>query len=164
MRRNRPYSNEELNSQAKAYCATLRNRVINHRCNSTEEEFDSTKTDWWDIARVTAVCATPKPPFSSEHGRNCSYMRNAHPLLLEAYTKKGMTLGQKPKRTGDGKERFAAGQCAEPHAAHKLLNTIDKGGQEIAVDEIMFSRAYNVKNGKVRAYCETCKTVFPQLK
>lgn len=163
MSRYRPYTKQELNTQAKAYCATLRNRVINHRRNSPEEEFSSTKTDWWDIARVAAVCATPKPPFSSERGRNCSYMRNAHPLLQRAYARKRMTVGQKPMRTWDGKEHFAAGQCAEPHAAHKLLNTIEKGGKRIAVEEILFSLAYKVKNGMVRLYCETCKTVFPQL-
>ena len=90
-------------------------------------------------------------------------MRNIHPTLLRAHQIKGIQIGAKPPREVKGAEYFVAGQCAEPHAAHRLLNQMDKVGRMIGVNDILFSLAYRVKNGTVRAYCQTCKTVFPQL-
>lgn len=161
--KHRPYTKQELNIQAKEYCASLRKRVNKHRSNCPVEDFLSLKDDSWDIPRVAVSCASQKPPFISENGRNCSYMRNIHPTLLRAHQIKGIQIGSKPPRVIKGAEYFVAGQCAEPHAAHRLLNQMDKVGRMIGVNDILFSLAYKVKNSTVRAYCQTCKTIFPQL-
>lgn len=161
--KHRPYTKQELNTQAMEYCATLRKRVRKHRCNCPVEDLTSLKDDRWDIPRVVVSCASQKPPFISEKGRNCSYMRSVHPALLRVHQIKGIRIGSKPLREVKGAEYFVAGQCAEPHAAHRLLNQMDKVGITIGVCDILFSLAYRVKNSTVRAYCQTCKTVFPQL-
>ena len=161
--KHRPYTKQELNTQAKEYCATLRKRVNHHRCNSPVEDLNSLKDDRWDIPRVAVSCASQIPPFISENGRNCSYMRNIHQTLLRVHQVKGIQIGTKPPRTVKGAEYFVAGQCAEPHAAHRLLNQMDKVGRMISISDIQFSLAYRVKNSTVRAYCQTCKTIFSQL-
>ena len=162
--RNRPYTQQELNTQTKEYCANLRERVIKHRRNCLAEEISSLKDDRWDIPRVAVSCGSLKSPYLSANGRNSSYVRNMHPTLLQAHLQKGIYIGFKPLRTIPNAEYFVAGQCAEPHAAHHLLNEVTKYGGYISVIDILFSLAYRVKNSTVRPYCQTCKTIFPQLR
>lgn len=163
MPQQRPYTEQDLNPKAKAYCAILRNRVKRHRCSSNDAEFSSTRNDRWDIPRVAAACGTTTAPFLCATGRNSSFMKQPNMVLEQAYQNMGVAIGERPQNRIPGGEYFKAGQCAEPHAANRLLNDSANRNNLLTIGNLVFSKAYKVKNGMVRPYCETCRLVFPQL-
>ena len=90
---------------------------------------NSTKTDSWDMPIVVAACGSNKSPYRSKTGRNNSTLRNPNPILDTTYYNFGCRVGDKPPRPVrlyPGEDHFEAGHCAEPHAAHALLNEMSK--------------------------------------
>ena len=164
---NRPYTKRELDTIAKERCRKYRNRVKNNRVYCPEEEIKSTKDDSWDMPLVVAACSSERNPYEVKTGRNNSTLRNCNTVLKTAYEKNGVRIGEKPPhpvRLYPGEDYFEAGHCAEPHAAHALLNVMKRHGVTLKIGEIDFSSAYNCKNNTVHDYCGTCKLVFPQLR
>ena len=77
-----------------------------------------------------------------------------------------MTIGQKaPNNIKNrlGVPCWEPGHCAEPHAAHALLNTMNKNGVILQIKDIQFGVAFDIISYKPKQYCNTCKAVFPQL-
>ena len=165
---NRPYTLRDLCEFAKDSCAKSRERVLKHRSDYyTNEEYKSTRNDWWDPPRVVVACASMIPPFMREKRCQSSTLRAGHPALQMAYRNVGMKIGtplSKPKKEKLGKPCWEPGHCAEPHAAHALLNTMDKYGVNLHINQIQFGIAFKVMNSIPMPYCNTCKAVFPQLR
>ena len=175
--RNKPYTKAELNKVVEQYRGYQANRVRNYRLKKhTEEEKKSTKADHWDLPLTVCSCGSLVTPYMAESGRNCSALKAAHPVLAAAYKnitdKSGsvigsIPLGQKPSNPMrsalglKGKDSFEAGRCAEPHAAHKLMNKV---GKITDVSEILFSDALDARYPIPKSYCVTCQCVFPQLR
>lgn len=157
MTRNQRWSQRELDIKAKDYCAILRRRVMNYR---KQGDIKSTKTDSWDIPRVAVACASKVSPYLCARGRNCSNLIHPHPILLASYP----SVKRDPQTPAYPLEpHFAEGHCAEPHAANKLLNKMAKK-RFINISDILFGKAFSVKNSLEKPYCATCKQTFPQLR
>lgn len=165
--RNHPYTKRELDEAAKNRCGQYRNKVKKHRVNCPQNLITSTKTDSWDMPIVVVACCSTKKPYVLKTGRNNSTLRNCHPKLTAAYSCYNTRVGKKPPhamRLYPMEPHFEAGHCAEPHAAHALLNTMDKLRVVLSITMIDFSHAINCKNNTVHDYCGTCKLVFPKLR
>lgn len=162
MPRTKPYTHEELNILTKHWCASLVNRVINHRIAGND--YCSTKDNRWDINITAVSCSSNKSYFYAVHAHNCTTLKSCHPNLAKVLPGK---LGEKPHKatlptiTGYA---YPIGHCAEPHAAQKLLNAGSKVGKNIQVPDIIFSLAIDIKNGLPKEYCRTCKISFKQLR
>jgi len=154
----RQWTQSELDSYGKEYCAILRKSIKNHRKKRMP---DITKTDKWDIPRVAVACSSTVSPYYRVRGRNASTLKNPHPTLYATYpsVKKDVNPPAFP-----GEPHYQEGHCAEPHAAHKLLNRMDRRRIRMNINEIMFGKAYHVCNSVEIAYCATCKLTFPQLR
>lgn len=165
--KNRPYYLQELNNIALHEIYQSRKRVFRHRRrHSSDAAYLSTKIDSWDPPRVVVACGSMKPPYKAECGRQKRALINGHPKLKDAYISKGLCIGYPvPKKIKIKKDQpyWEPGHCAEPHAAHKLLNSMDKINP-IDISDILFGYAFRVMNGMPIPYCNTCKLVFPQLR
>lgn len=164
--RNRPYTKQELDEVAKNRCGQYRNRVKNYRVSCPLDSLLSMKTDSWDLPLVVAACGSHKAPYKVKTGRNNSTLRDCNNVLMNAYFDHGMRIDEKPShkdRLNKKDAHYKAGHCAEPHAAHALLNEMQKHGVLLRIADIGFSSAFNCKNNTVHDYCGTCKLVFPQL-
>ena len=53
---------------------------------------------------------------------------------------------------------YTIGNCAEPHAANKLLKD-----NCVGLDQILFSTALRPRTRQVIPYCANCRAVFPSL-
>lgn len=158
MKKNHPWTQNELDNYGREYCDALCNRVKKHRKHG---DISSMKTDAWDIPRVAVACSSDWPPFIGERGRNCSDLQNPHPALRVSYPSNRHELNMP---TYPGEPHYHEGHCAEPHAAHKLLNKMDEYHVALPVYEIHFGTAFSVKNSMPVPYCATCKQTFPQLR
>lgn len=158
MKKNHPWTQRELDKYGKDYCASLCARVRRHRAHG---DITSMQTDAWDIPRVAVACSSIKAPYIGERGRNCSDLMQPHPTLKANYPsiRHERYMPRYPRE-----QHFQEGHCAEPHAAHKLLNEMEKQGRPIRILDIHFGKAYSVKNGTVKPPCATCKQTFPQLR
>ena len=81
------------------------------------------------MPRVVLACGYLKCPFKVEKRYNCTTLRNGHNTLESAHLAVEMTIGQRlPRQIKQkmGKPCWDPGHCAEPHAVHALLNTMDK--------------------------------------
>lgn len=157
---NGPISDDALCKVAKNYCAHLARRM---RKNRIDDTLPNDGSHGFNIPKVVAACTSSKPPYFVCRARNNNTLQNPHPTLQAAY----------PPLRGDGtpinripgvKHHYPAGHCAEPHAAHTLLLNMDDQGHPIAIRNIRFSLAFNVKNQAVVPYCGTCRLTFPQLR
>lgn len=139
-----------------------KNRVIKRRANADAANFNSEELEM-DLPLVMVACSAVRFPFTARIGRNNETLLNAHPTLERAYQTIGLRIGQVPSRSQRITPRLShkeAGRCAEPHAAHKLLNKVNG----LRIDQMLFSLAYDVKNSQPHGYCGTCQLVFPQLR
>jgi len=180
---NKPYTISELNKRVEAYRRSQENRVHNYRIKRhTEKEKKSTKTDRWDMPLTVCSCGSTKAPFIAENGRNCSALKTPDSVIQRAYQNirdnSGKVIGSIPlgshpnsamkKALGySKKDSYAAGRCAEPHAANRLLNTankVSKAPVKIEIDDLLFSVALDARYPVVKPYCVTCKCAFPQLR
>lgn len=167
MKQTHPFSKSQLNGRAKEYAVKMIDRVRNHRIAGND--FENKKEDRWDVHILSVACASDVPPYISESGHNCTTLKMCHPTLGAALP---CRLGEKPRLTEDEKNgmvhisgnSYPAGHCAEPHAAQKLLNSVDKAGGGIAIENISFGDALHVDNGQPEKYCRTCQLTFPQLR
>ncbi len=165
--RSRPYTKQELDAVAKNKCGQYRNRVKKYRADCPATLITSTKTDQWDMPLVVVACGSTKAPFCVKTGRNNSTLRECHPVLVAAYRSFNTEIGEKPphsERLYPGEDHFDAGHCAEPHAAHALLNEMSDHRVILHISDIVFSSAFRCKNNTTRSYCGTCKLVVLQLR
>ena len=148
MSRKSPYNKSQLDSIGRRYTQELINNV--HKCRIGYSGNN------WDYPTVAVACGSMKNPYYMRKGHSCETLHNPHPTLFAAYpsTKKGTTPKQFTRE----------GHCAEPHAAHKLLNAMTKCKKPIQVSDILFGKAFSVIDCIPVAYCPTCKKTFPQLK
>ena len=174
---NAPYTIGELNRMVEQYRVSQGSRVHNYRMRThTDEEKKSTKTDQWDLPLTVCSCGSLVPPFIAASGRNCSALKEPHSVLLAAYGQikdasglivGSIQMGHKPnsiirESLGlKGEDSFDAGRCAEPHAAHRLMN---ESGAIKDVSAILFSVALDARYPIAKPYCVTCRCVFPQLR
>lgn len=158
MTKNRPWEQQELDNYGKDYCDSLYTRVKKHR---THGIITSMQTDAWDIPRVAVACSSKQSPYIGERGRNCSDLIKPHPTLKAYYPS---IRHERNMPTYPGEPHYSEGHCAEPHAAHKLLNEMENAGLPIQIADIHFGKAYSVKNSTVKPPCATCKQTFPQLR
>lgn len=157
MKKNHPWTQQELDGYALEYATNQCKRVKNYRKHGDI----GSQSILWDIPRVSVACASKVAPFHGERDRNCSNLRNPHRTLYNSYpsVKKETNPPSYPNEP-----HYAEGHCAEPHAAHRLLNTMDLCHKPICIADIQFSTAFKVKDGIPIAYCATCKLTFPQLR
>ena len=155
---NSSVSNEDLNKKAKEYCAILVKRVMKNRI---DDSLPNDGSHGFNIPKVVAACTCDIPPFFVCRGRNNNDLQNPHPTLARAYPP--VNGDMKPIIRMRGVRYYRVGHCAEPHAAHILLNNMDAYNHPISISDIRFSLAYKVKNQAVAPYCGTCRLTFPQL-
>lgn len=158
MKKDHPWTQRELDNYGKEYCTSLCDRVKRHRTNG---DIKSMQTDAWDIPRVAVACSSTLAPYIGERGRNCSDLQNPHPTLEASYPS---NRHEKNMPSYPNEPHYHEGHCAEPHAAHRLLNEMDIHGTPIQIADIHFGKAYSVKNSTVKPPCATCKQTFPQLR
>lgn len=157
---NGPISNVGLCSAAKNYCAHLARRI---RKNRIDDTLPNDGSHGFNIPKVVAACTSNVPPYFVCRGRNNNDLQTPHPTLQAAYPP--IWGNMKPvNQSIPDVEYYRVGHCAEPHAAHTLLNNMDFWGHPIAIRDIRFSLAFNVKNQAVVPYCGTCRLTFPQLR
>ena len=148
--------NNALNKSAKEYCTILAKR-IKYMYNS-----NSFVSPGFNIPKVVAACTCNFPPFIVCRARNNNDLQNPHPTLAAAYPP--VNNDMKPiQRIPGVRNYYRVGHCAEPHAAHILLNNMDEWRHPIEINDIRFSLAFRIKNQAVVPYCGTCRLTFPQL-
>lgn len=87
---------------------------------------------------MVVACGSLKCPFKVEKRYNCTTLRNGHNTLESEHLAVEMTIGQRLTRQikqKTGKPCCGQGHCAEPHAVHTLLNTMDKLGGALQINE-----------------------------
>ena len=157
---NGPISDDALCKVAKNYCAHLARRM---RKNRIDDTLPNDGRLGFNIPKVVAACTSKFPPYFVCSARNNNTLQNPHPTLQAAYPPLRAN-GRPVNQTLPEVDYYPAGHCAEPHAAHILLNNMDALGHPIAIRDIRFSLAYKVKNQIVVPYCGTCRMTFPQLR
>lgn len=135
----------------------LDNKVIDYARrvkNSVENKFNLTNPKREDYPAMVSVC--------SEKSRNakthcaCSGTPIAKyfmPTLRRLLTQQLGTISQKSTIT---KCENIIGQCAEVHAANKLL----KKQQTYPISDIVFSVPIRPRTGEKKQYCINCQTIF----
>lgn len=154
MKNNHTWTQKEIDRYGQDYCIILRERVIKHRKEG------KIRKGQWDIPKVAVACASTVAPYEMERGHDCADLRNPHPILRASYpsVKNDPNAPKYPSEP-----HFAEGHCAEPHAAHKVLNIMKRYQPNIRIADLQFGNAYVVKYLTVKDYCATCKLTFPQL-
>lgn len=156
--RNRPLSDDSLNTIAREYCNQQVQRVQKNR---KDDDLQNKSPFGYNIPKVVAACTSNNFPYLVCRGRNDLSPMSPHPVLKAAYPKRGKYgLISRTKKT----IFYPVGHCAEPHAANKLLYDMTHRGKSLKIMDLRFSFAYNVKHSAVVDYCGTCKLTFPQLR
>lgn len=109
----------------------------------------------WDYPAVVSVCCWDKH-------RNKPYRGYSHSAYSNSYTSKILKskleeLGSIGRR--NSKYENPIGQCAEPHAAQKMLNKMNCKD----LKDILFSTAKRPRTLEEIPPCGICKYVFPTL-
>ena len=152
-------SNNALNKRAKEYCTILAKRIRKNRIN---DNLPNDGSPGFNIPKAVAACTCDIPPFIVCRARNNNDLQNPHPTLAAAYPP--VNNDMKPIQHIPGvRYYYRVGHCAEPHAAHILLNNMDAWMHPIEISDIRFSLAFRIKNQAVVPYCGTCRLTFPQL-
>ena len=155
-----PVSKSALCKNAKQYCSFLFKRLRKSRIDDSKPY--SNKYGF-NIPKVVVSCTSDVAPYFICRGRNNKTLKNPHPTLQAAYPPH-RSNGLPVKKSIPNVDYYPVGHCAEPHAAHILLNNMAGRGKPIKINNIVFSLAYRVKNQSVVPYCGTCRLTFPQLK
>lgn len=158
--RTSPVSYLALCKDAKQYCSFLFKRL---KKNRIDDSMPNRSKYGFNIPKVVVSCTSDVAPYLICRGRNNKTLQNPHPTLQAAYPPHRYN-GQPLNKSIPKVDYYPVGHCAEPHAAHILLNNMDGRGKSIKINNIIFSLAYNVKNQSVVPYCGTCRLTFPQLK
>ena len=156
--RNQPLSDDSLNMIAREYCNRQAQRVLKNR---KDDDLQNNSPFGYNIPKVVVACTSNISPYFVCRGRNDHSPMSPHPVLRAAYPKRGQYVHiLRTKKT----KFYPIGHCAEPHAANKLLVDMARRGKHLAIRDLRFSFAFNVKHSAVVDYCGTCQLTFTQLR
>lgn len=140
-----------MDRRAKTECQAERTRIVR---SITGEK---------DLSLVIVAC-------SIRNEDRCKIGRNGNPDEI-SYTRKVKLALEKLGEIGrySNLNKIPIGQCAEPHAANKVLQ--NRHHTTMGIEDLSFSHAFrprtkNIIGGKTLgkitkyAYCENCKKVF----
>lgn len=135
---------QDLERSVKQYSGSVANNVIRRR--------QSPKI--WDYPAVVVSC-------KKNNGDNRIYNGNSSKPTLGMYEPPleiALTrLGGVGQHSRNGCP-YTIGNCAEPHAANKLLKD-----NFVGLDQILFSTARRPRTRQLIPYCANCRAVFPSL-
>ena len=162
----RQYTKRQLDTMAKQRCGEIRATILKRRVGMTRADFGRDDIEV-DVKKVVAACSLDFPPYIARIGTNNDTLWDAHPLLQQFYHNVGLQIGQTPPRAMQlyHVKPYPAGHCAEPHAVHRLFNSVPfRLLQGVTVNNLLFSTAFDIKNNAPHPYCGTCLHTFPQLR
>lgn len=156
--RNRPLSDDSLNMIAREYCNQQAQRVQKNR---KDDDLQNNSPFGYNIPKVVAACTSNISPYFVCRGRNDHSPMSPHPVLRAAYPKRGQYgLIQRTKKN----EVLSSGALCRTTCSTYSFEHMYYWGHPIAIKDIRFSLAFNVKNQAVIPYCGTCRLTFPQLR
>lgn len=137
---------QDLERSVDQYSGSVANKVIRSR--------RSPKI--WDYPAAVVSCKKNNGDNRIYSGRSSKPTSGMYEPLLEiALTRLGR-VGQE-SRNGCP---YTIGNCAEPHAANKLLKNT---AAAVGLEQILFSTALRPRTRQVIPYCANCRAVFPSL-
>lgn len=137
---------QDLERSVDQYSGSVANKVIRSR--------RSPKI--WDYPAAVVSCKKNNGDNRIYSGRSSKPTSGMYEPLLEiALTQLG-GVGQQ-SRNGCP---YTIGNCAEPHAANKLLKNT---AAAVGLEQILFSTALRPRTRQVIPYCANCRAVFPSL-
>lgn len=135
---------QDLDRSVNQYSGSVANKVIRSRRSPRK----------WDYPAVVVSCKMNNGDNRICNGKSSKPTSGMYEPLLEiALTRLG-GVGQH-SRNG---YPYTIGNCAEPHAANKLLKDNCAG-----LDQILFSTALRPRTRQVIPYCANCRAVFSSL-
>ena len=135
---------QDLERSVEQYSGSVANNVIRRRRSPRI----------WDYPAVVVSCKMNNGDNRIYNGKSSKPTSGMYEPLLEiALTQLG-GVGQQ-SRNGCP---YTIGNCAEPHAANKLLKDT-----HVELDQILFSTALRPRTRQVIPYCANCRAVFPSL-
>ena len=105
-----------------------------------------------------AVCSCMDPAtkiIRNAHAKRCTY--RLRKVIKDELGRLGYTIGQKSISTKNNCKN-PLGNCAEVHAAHKLIKET-----KCSIGDIIFGVAVRPRTMQIILPCENCTTVFPTL-
>lgn len=103
----------------------------------------------------------------------CGYIRSAYaykmfggrcnPLLLQQIQHFGQ-IGHRPQGNNNLEQKYPLGNCAEQHAADKVLNAISKRGQNVQLSALQYSIAMRPRTMQRFAACKNCQAILPNVR
>ena len=135
---------QDLERSVDQYSGSVANNVI--RCRRSPRI--------WDYPAVVVSCKMNGGNNRIYNGKSSKPIPGMYEPQLEiALTR----LGGVGQHSGNGCP-YTIGNCAEPHAANKLLKDT-----HVELDQILFSTALRPRTRQVIPYCANCRAVFPSL-
>lgn len=135
---------QDLERSVDQYSGSVANNVI--RCRRSPRI--------WDYPAVVVSCKMNNGDNRIYNGKSSKPTSGMYEPLLEiALTQLG-GVGQQ-SRNGCP---YTIGNCAEPHAANKLLKD-----NCVGLEQILFSTALRPRTRQVIPYCANCRAVFSSL-
>lgn len=113
------------------------------------------KPSIWDYPAMASACCCYRGYIEVDHSKS-PQSTSFHSILY----KRLITIGKIGKKSTKTKCDNIIGQCAEVHAANKLL----KRNKCSKLKDIHFSVAMRPRTLEVCPPCENCKAIFPTLK
>lgn len=137
---------QDLERSVDQYSGSVANKVIRSR--------RSPKI--WDYPAAVVSCKKNNGDNRIYSGRSSKPTSGMYEPLLEiALTQ----LGGVGHHSRNGCP-YTIGNCAEPHAANKLLKNT---AAAVGLEQILFSTALRPRTRQVIPYCANCRAVFPSL-
>ena len=137
---------QDLERSVDQYSGSVANKVIRSR--------RSPKI--WDYPAAVVSCKKNNGDNRIYSGRSSKPTSGMYEPLLEiALTRLGGVVQE--SRNGCP---YTIGNCAEPHAANKLLKNT---AAAVGLEQILFSTALRPRTRQVIPYCANCRAVFPSL-
>lgn len=137
---------QDLDRSVDQYSGSVANNVIRRRRSPRI----------WDYPAVVVSCKKNNGDNRIYNGKSSKPTSGMYEPLLEiALTRLG-GVGQH-SRNGCP---YIIGNCAEPHAANKLLKNT---AAAVGLEQILFSTALRPRTRQVIPYCANCRAVFPSL-
>lgn len=135
---------QDLERSVDRYSGSVANNVIRHRRSPRI----------WDYPAVVVSCKKNNGDNRIYNGKSSKPTSGMYEMPLEiALTR----LGGVGHHARNGCP-YTIGNCAEPHAANKLLRDT-----HAELDQILFSTALRPRTRQVIPYCANCREVFPSL-
>lgn len=135
---------QDLERSVDRYSGSVANNVIRHRRSLRI----------WDYPAVVVSCKKNNGDNRIYNGKSSKPTSGMYEMPLEiALTR----LGGVGHHSRNGCP-YTIGNCAEPHAANRLLKD-----NCVGLDQILFSTALRPRTRQVIPYCANCRAVFPTL-